>query len=181
MSIQQKKTVFLNLNLYQGHRIAFQKKLDKKTFQKPNDLFQYLHFSSTHPKQTYKGIVVGECMRYARTNTAKEGFEASVSSFEERLLKRDYPPKFIKKATKSVSYNKRAHFLQGTRICVPWLKPPLFSVYRLQRIILHCYKSLLLPSPRFISLKHITLHTELIRAHVILSDEQSLDIMAKFS
>ena len=40
-----------------------------KTLQKEKNLYQYLHFSSAHPKKTFKGLIMGECIRYVRTNS----------------------------------------------------------------------------------------------------------------
>ena len=39
---------FLDLTIYKGHLFPFTNILDTKTFQKPQNLYQYLHYSSCH-------------------------------------------------------------------------------------------------------------------------------------
>ena len=63
---------FLDLTIFKGPQFAFTNLLDTKTFQKPLNLYQYLHFSSSHPKNVFKSIIRGECIRYIRTNTTFE-------------------------------------------------------------------------------------------------------------
>ena len=63
---------FLDLTIYKGTRFHFTNILDTKTFQKPLTLYQYLHFSSHHTPNILRAIIKGECIRYARTNTAHE-------------------------------------------------------------------------------------------------------------
>ena len=59
------------------------------------------------------------------------------------------------------------------------LTPPNFDL--LNRIILHDYKSLRIPNPRFIFLKHRTLSNELVKAQIVPSKESSIEINVSFS
>ena len=90
---------FLDLTVYKGSNFPFTNRLDTKTFQKPLNLYQYLHFTSNHPPKVFKALIKGECIRFARTNSLKEMFDTTVHLFKKRLLKRDYPKVFIAKAT----------------------------------------------------------------------------------
>ena len=80
---------FLDLTVFKGPQFAFTNLLDTKTFQKPLNLYQYLHFSSSHPKNVFKSIIRGECIRYIRTNTTYETYKATVLLFTQRLQKRN--------------------------------------------------------------------------------------------
>ena len=156
--------------------------LDTKTYQKPLNLYQYLHFSSTHPSNVFKSIIRGECIRYARTNTSYETFAATVHMFKKRLGKRGYPHAFVTKVIKTVNYNNCQTFLNYQQPIQPTYYPPLFKClpppqYQLlKRIILQKYSDLHFISPRFISLRHPTLHNLLVRAQLKPTDEQLIDI-----
>ena len=51
---------FLDITIYKGPNFSFSHKLDIKTYQKPQNLYQYIEFSSAHPKHVFKSLVVGE-------------------------------------------------------------------------------------------------------------------------
>lgn len=82
---------FLDLTIYKGSQFYFTNILDTKTFQKQQNLYQYLHFTSTHTPKTFKAIIKGECIRYVRTNTTYETYSATVHMFKLRLQKRGLP------------------------------------------------------------------------------------------
>uniref|UniRef100_A0A1X7U709 Reverse transcriptase domain-containing protein n=1 Tax=Amphimedon queenslandica TaxID=400682 RepID=A0A1X7U709_AMPQE len=52
---------FLDITVYKGEDTE---KLKVSTFQKENNLHQYLHFSSSHPKSVFRGIIIEEATRY---------------------------------------------------------------------------------------------------------------------
>ena len=54
---------FLDLTIYKGQSFQFTNILDTKTFQKQLNLYQYLHFTSNHPKKVFKALIKGECIR----------------------------------------------------------------------------------------------------------------------
>lgn len=58
---------------------------NKLITRKECNLFQYLHFTSDHPKATLKGLIRGEAMRYIRTNSLKEDYEKQLHHFISRL------------------------------------------------------------------------------------------------
>ena len=173
---------FLDLTIYKGTNFAYTNFLDTKTFQKPLNLYQYLHFSSAHPNNIYKSIIRGECIRYARTNTTLETYSITLHNFRQRLTKRGYPTIFIDKVSKTVKYAQRQTFLQNNNPRQVTCFPPLFKClpppqYKfLKQIILQDYGKLQFISPRFISLRHPTLRHTLVRAHLKPTDEQFIDI-----
>ena len=169
---------FLDLTIYKGPFFDFTNILDTKTFQKEHNLYQYLHFSSNHPKSTFKAIIKGECIRYVRTNTTFETYMATTQLFRERLLKRGYPLSLINKTITIAKYNNRQKYLQLKKPirqttplplfkCVP---PPKYQL--LKQIILRDYHVLHFKSPKFIALRHPTLQNMLVRSAQTLSDEQ---------
>ena len=71
----QKESIdFLDLTIYQGPHFQSTNRLDTKTFQKPRNVYQYLHFTSCHQKNIHKAIIIGECVRYVRSNMSKEKY-----------------------------------------------------------------------------------------------------------
>ena len=78
---------FLDITIYKGTQFNRTKCLDIKTFQKSQNLYQYLHFTSHHPKSVYKGLIIGECKRYIRTNSREEQYQSQLLLFKYRLQK----------------------------------------------------------------------------------------------
>ena len=175
-------TNFLDLTIFKGTNFAFTNVLDTKTFQKPLNLYQYLHFSSAHPSNVYKSIIRGECIRYVRTNTTLETYCITTHNFKHRLLRRGYPNIFIDKVFATVKYHNRHKYLQKHTPRPITCSPPLFKClpppqYKLlKQIILQEYSQLKFVSPRFISLRHPTLQNTLVRAQLTPTDEQLIDI-----
>ena len=174
---------FLDLTIYKGLHFPYTNKLDTKTYQKEQNLYQYLHFDSQHPRSQHKAVIVGECIRYVRTCTTQETYVTMLGLFKERLKKRNYPDKFVAKTICIVSYTDRQKHLQANKPIKPYilrpilkcLPPPQYS--NLKQIILKEYGTLQLPSPRFCTLRHTTLRQELIRTKLYPTDEQTLDMV----
>ena len=184
-SYSKRTTDFLDLTIFKNREN--QSNLDTTTFQKPQNSYQYLHYLSNHPNYVFKAIITGELIRYVRTNTTEAGYINVCKLFKERLLRRDYPIALIEKTFKTVSFSSRNFLLQQASKPVPRIKIPLFKLVPppnfnvLKRIILTNYKSLKLPSPRFITIKQKALSNDLVRAQVFPTEEQLLDIVVKFS
>ena len=182
-TISQNSTDFLDLSIYKGSGFQITNKLDTKTYQKQQNLYQYLHFSSEHTKNQHKAVITGECIRYIRTNTTEENYNATVFLFKQRLMKRDYPPMFIDKTIRSVSYRDRQRHLAKERHPEPYVKRPIFKCLpppkfsNLKHIILQNYSSLHLPTLRFVTLGHRTLKKELLRSKIEPTDEQMVDML----
>ena len=73
-SISDKHIEFLDLNLFKGERFNTTNHLDMTTHFKTTNSFQYLHFSSSHPRSVFKGLVKGEAIRFLRSNTDAHTF-----------------------------------------------------------------------------------------------------------
>ena len=171
---------FLDLTIYKSDRKLT---LQVKTYQKPHNLYQYLDFSSTHPRTVYKGIITIECIRYLRTNTDEQNYLTLTQTFRNRLTKRHYPPQFIDNCMTKIKYTQRQRYLQTsqprpitTKPIFKYLPPPQFR--KLQTIILHDYNKIqqLMDKPLFINTGHRTLRQELVHAKVTPTDEQFVDI-----
>ena len=81
-------------------------------FQKEQNLYQYLHWKSSHPRSIYEGIVIGEIGRYIKRCTTRTDFDEIVRLFKMRLKRRGYPEKFLKKAfRKAPKYEQRQELL----------------------------------------------------------------------
>lgn len=173
---------FLDLTIYKGRHFTLTNLLDTKTYQKPMNLYQYLHYTSHHQTNIFKAIIQGEAIRYVRTNTTQETYMATLHLFTRRLRKRGYPDKLIYSVTANVKYEHRKRYLQRAQPVRPKLTPPLYKCLPpphfqlLKEITLQNYKLLHLPTPRFITLRHPTLHNGLVRAKLTPSDEQFVDI-----
>ena len=161
---------FLDLTIYKGFPFHVTNILDTKTLQKQLNLYQYLHYTSFHPKNIFKAIIKGECIRYIRTNTMYDTYEATIHTFKKRLRKRNYPNAFINKTIATVKYSNRSTYLQRMQpqghTCTPplykSLPPPQYNL--LKQLVLQEYGTLHFMSPRFIALKHPTLQSVLVRS-----------------
>ena len=61
---------FLDLNILKEGRFNTTDHLDRSIHFKSTNTFQYLHFSSSHPRSVLKGFVKGEAIQmYSRTTT----------------------------------------------------------------------------------------------------------------
>ena len=175
---------FLDLTIYKSPRFAITNILDTKTFQKPHNLYQYLHYTSSHQRSVHKAIISGELIRYIRTNTSEVNYEAMKNLLTARLVTRGYPKALVEKTAPTVSYQDRAQLLQQSRPPQPKYYPPLYKCppppqYKLlKQIVLENYHPLqkVLPAPCFIPLRHTTLSNELVRTQLSPTNEQLIDI-----
>ena len=103
---------FLDTRIYKGSRFQQTGTLDIQTFFKPTNTFQYLHFSSSHPKGVFKGLVRGEANRFLRSNSSQETYERTLSTFRHHLLCRGYPKGFVDLFLSTIPYSQRNLYLQ---------------------------------------------------------------------
>ena len=107
---------FLDVTIFKGKRFNQHNRLDMKTYQKENNLYEYIHFQSNHQKQLLKGFIIGETIRYVRTNTSEDSFTEQSQRLTSRLQERKYPLKLVKKCIARVSYRNRDHYLEDNTI-----------------------------------------------------------------
>ena len=102
--------------------------------------------------------------------------------FKKRLLKRGYPQSFIDKATASVKYESRQSYLAQKDPQPKLPKPPIYRFLpppQYHLLILQGYAAIHFMTPRFIPLRHPTLHNKLVRAQIKLTDEQLVDLVLR--
>lgn len=77
------------------------------TYQKDLNTYQYLPPFSCHPRHCLTGFIVGELLRYCRTNTSLDDRGALFRLFYQRLLDRGYPRRFLQPTFAKVSMYQR--------------------------------------------------------------------------
>ena len=188
-SVSSLSVDFLDITIYKGPDFRVTNKLDIKTFQKAQNLYQYLEFTSAHPKNIYSSIILRECNRHLRNNSRPETFEASIKTFQKRLQERKYPRKCICKLSATIKFNNRQQYLKRINPhnqCMTPI-PPLFKCYpphqfnQLKTVILQNYNTIGhgVPQPRFVTLAFPSLKKLLVRAKVTPTTEQLFDILQK--
>lgn len=90
-SYSSQQVSFLDMTIYKGPHFHKSRKLDTKTFQKQQNLYQYLHYTSNHPKHIFKSIITGECTRLVRTNTTIQEFQTMTQLLSIRLKNETIP------------------------------------------------------------------------------------------
>ena len=117
-SISNKRIEFLNLNIFKGGKFNTNYHLDISTHFKKTNTFQYLHFSSSHPKSVFKGLMKGEAIRFLRSNTDPHTYNKTINKFREHLFLRNYPKNFVDRILANVTHSLRASY-------IPTLTPSL--------------------------------------------------------
>uniref|UniRef100_A0A1X7UGQ5 GIY-YIG domain-containing protein n=1 Tax=Amphimedon queenslandica TaxID=400682 RepID=A0A1X7UGQ5_AMPQE len=181
---------FLDITIYKNSNFTATGKLSTSTYEKENNLFQYLHFESNHSISIYKGIIIGEAMRYVRTNSTEEKYKEQLSKFIQRLKERKYPESFIYKTLRNVSYKRRTLYLRKVTKAKPQIMnrpkmkcipPPRYL--QLKKIIInefHRYNlSRYCNQPLFITLKNTTLKDLLVNSKHKPTEEDGRTIVAK--
>jgi len=96
---------FLDLTIFkQNDRVTF------KTFQKENNIYQYIPPHSYHNPACISGFIKGELIRYVRCNTNIEDRKNICLLFYNRLLARSYSRNYLDSIFKSVDLMLRSPF-----------------------------------------------------------------------
>ena len=66
-----------------------------RLYRKPIDGHQYLHWSSSHPRHTLRGIPYGQMLRYRRNCTRDEDFTVATAQLLQRFQHRGYPAQVL--------------------------------------------------------------------------------------
>ncbi len=104
---------FLDLTVYKGTKYKTQRKLDIKPFFKKTNKFQYLHYTSAHPRNTFSSLIKGEQTRLLRACSDKQEYNNIQDKMYRAFRDRGYPAKLIKKVQETVPFEKRTQILQG--------------------------------------------------------------------
>lgn len=103
----------LDLTIFKGEQFRVSNHLDLRTSQKPLNkyMYQYVSYTSYHPQSVFKWLIMGECIRYARTNTSRENYTLQVHSSNSNNCSNNitYLPVF------PISWGKMAQFHGGKR------------------------------------------------------------------
>ncbi len=102
---------FLDLTLYKGPRFNTDNKLDTKPYFKSTDKFQYLMYSSAHPRNTFRSLIKGELTRLLRACSDEQQYSLIKNKILVIFKQRGYPHHLIYQAIYSVPFNKRGELL----------------------------------------------------------------------
>ena len=106
---------FLDLTIYKGQRHAISRILDIKPFFKPTNKFQYLEYSSAHPRGIFTSLAKGELTRLLRTCSDEETYNKVSDKLLKALKKRRYPNHLLQKTLRQVTFQNRARLLKGEK------------------------------------------------------------------
>ncbi len=102
---------FLDITIYKGNRFRNTEILDIKPFFKKTNKFQYLEYSSSHPKQTFRSLIKGELTRLLRACSDAKAYHEVSQKLYKAFKDRGYPPWLIRQVQTTVPYAKRPHTL----------------------------------------------------------------------
>lgn len=103
---------FLDLTIYKGQKYRSQQKLDVKPFFKKTNKFQYLHYTSAHPRTTFSSLIKGEQTRLLRACSDRQEYIKIQQKMYQAFRDRGYPPKIIKQVQETVPFENRATILK---------------------------------------------------------------------
>ncbi len=103
---------FLDLTLYRGERYKTHKILDIKPFFKKTNKFQYLEYSSAHPKKTFSSLIKGELTRLLRACSNEKDYKQVIKKMHQAFRDRGYPESLINKMENSVPFTNRPNIIQ---------------------------------------------------------------------
>ena len=113
-------TSFLDLNSFKGGRFNTTNKLDMSTHFKKTNTFQYLHFSSSHPRGVFKGLVKGEAIRFLHTHYS------TLHKFRDH---RSYPRDFVERILDGITHDLRASYIPNPTPSPSPCPPPPHLLY----------------------------------------------------
>jgi len=92
---------FLDVTIYKEK----DKPILHKTHIKPTNKPLYVKYDSHHPPGTFKGMIIGEAIRFRRTNSKATHFHKIILKHKHKLQKRGYPTNFINKHLKAITFH----------------------------------------------------------------------------
>ena len=103
---------FLDLEIYKGDRFKESGILDVRPHFKDTNRFQYLQYSSAHPRSTFRGTVKGELTRILRASSNEESYTKAVKLLTTKFRARGYPRELLRQVTTQVPFTSRATTLE---------------------------------------------------------------------
>ena len=98
---------YLDLTLYKGDRFRKYRILDIKPFFKKTNKFQYLQFSSSHPRRTFRAVVKGEHLRLLRACSDEATYTCICNKMYRLFRDRGYPPSLLTQVQEEVTFPLR--------------------------------------------------------------------------
>ncbi len=93
---------FLDVTIYKHRTPLGYHILLHKTYFKPTDTHQLLHFDSHHPKHTFHGILKSQFLRFKRLSSTPQQFHETCSILMSQLKHRGYPPRLMRKIKQEI-------------------------------------------------------------------------------
>ena len=109
---------YLDITIYKGPRYESSGILDVKPFFKKTNKFQYLEYSSSHPRKTFSSIIKGEMTRLLRNCSDHQTYLDTQTKLHRIFRDRGYPNRLIKNTFNQVRFQDRNQILQDQH------KPP---------------------------------------------------------
>ena len=106
---------FLDLTIYKGSRHMTSLVLDIKPFFKDTNKFQYLEYSSAHPRNTFASLVKGELTRLLRACSNEETYRQVADKILEAFKDRGYPKDVLQRTLQLVPFQNRSNLLKGEK------------------------------------------------------------------
>ena len=114
---------FLDLTIYKGTSFSEKQILDLRPHLKNNNKFQYLHFRSCQPEQSYRGLVRGETIRMLRASSDPSTYVKSLGKIGRALLARGYPKHLLESTFYGIPFGLRSELLVSKDIKVAFPAP----------------------------------------------------------
>ena len=102
---------FLDLTIFKGERYQTSQILDIKPFFKKTNKFQYLEYSSAHPKKTFSSLIKGELTRLLRACSSKMEYSKTKDKMYKAFRDRGNPAHVIQNVIETVPYEHREQAL----------------------------------------------------------------------
>ena len=115
--ISDDSAVFLDLEIYKGTRFKNDCTLDLRPHFKVTNSFQYLHYSSCHPRALFKGLVSGELKRILRASSDQHTYNRVKQALLHRFQARGYPAWLLTKVSAEVNFDSRQRQLSSPANC----------------------------------------------------------------
>lgn len=145
------EVVMLDMIVAKDWRAQIFGKLSIRIFQKSTNCYQYIPFSSDHPKQLKQGFILGELIRYSKRNTRKKDFYHIIAEFYKRLQNRGYPARLLKPLFRRATFErslqtrlqskKAAQQGENRRLVISLPFHPMFEQLNLSNKIRHLWET----------------------------------------
>ena len=174
-TISPEEVTFMDLTIFKGKRFNECGKLDIRPHFKKTNKFQYLHYSSCHPRSTFQGIVRGELIRILRASSSDETYQTNCSLIKRRFRERGYPSRMLRDASMYMTYSSQPKLLCEGNANMDkdrTKEPPPFITRYNDKISMYELKKALEPnrnttiSPRICFSRNKTLSQQVVRARL---------------